>query len=195
MGCSRWSPAMRSRRSGTTSSAATRSSSWAKRRAPFRAQCTPAAAPAAPRASLTSDGTTSGGIGDLLLQRSRLTAFSLDGLQSVARPQRALLQRRDDAARERSAVRQRIESREPAEIWAHAGQPDPGPGPTEQAAFGGDQRGHYLVPEARPQGRPQAADAVRQTELDRLGTGPILAGKQRFFGRVQPCAAGLLVQS
>src|SRR5262245_60414355 len=121
--------------------------------------------PSAPSANFTSGGMMKGGI-----------AASCWSSQSVARPERARLDRRNDVLGPAAlgAPAQLVES---ARRRLH---------PPEPAAGRRDQRGGDVVAETSAQGRAQIADAVDNAQLERLSAGPVFAGKHGFFGTSQP---------
>src|SRR6195256_3123624 len=157
-----------------TGAAFTRSSSALMRRISFTAQATMAPAPSAPIANLTSGGITKAGMDDSPSTSS----------QTVTRPQRPRLQRRDHLAGEIGTMQ-----KPPPLRRTH-----PRLHPAEPAAHRGYERGDDIVTEALAQRRTQVTDAVGDGELDRLAPGPKLAGEQVIFGTNEAGAAALLHQ-
>src|SRR3990170_173734 len=122
---------------------------------------TSAAAPTAPSIQINAGGTAMG------------------ASESVARPQRARLDRRHQTSRP---------------VAPNRALHRPGRAPREQTTRRGDQRHLHLLAEALAQHRAQVADFVGESELDRLAADPELAGEQRLVGALEALAAALLHQ-
>src|SRR5262245_6468858 len=123
--------------------------------------------------------TMRGGIGGLLLIRPASTTS-----QTVARPQRARFQCRDDLLGEIRTAQPAIDS-DRAQPRLRAAEP---------TARGRHQWRDDIVAEALAQCRAQIAYSIGDAELDRLAAGPELTGEHVIFGAGEPRSPALLHQ-